>query len=262
MSLDIGDALREGYGRAIAPSGRQFFVAAFLVQLVQSVTSQSQEVSVGPPFLEDPVVVDPGPLAIDFGPGTLALLGLAGTILSVYVLLVGIRLFVADSPDRIPDVHYRENLLVPWVNLFVGTIVFGILVGVGLVLFILPGLFVLTTLLFFGARIAVEDENFVGAMGSSWRLTRGNRIRIFLLLLAVLVVLIGISIGFAVLAAPIVVVSPALSSVVEIAGQTAGTVYATAVLARAYVQLTRSEDVPQGDSDEFEPSGDQDAPVW
>lgn len=114
---------------------------------------------------------------------------------------------MTDSPDRIPEAHYREDLLVPWVNLFVGSIVFGVLFALGLVLFILPGLFVLTGLVFFGARIAAEDENFVAGMGSSWRLTRGNRIGVFLLLLAVLVVLIGISIVFAIVAVPVVLVS-------------------------------------------------------
>ncbi|HKL27989.1 MAG TPA: hypothetical protein VJ898_01860 [Natrialbaceae archaeon] len=262
MSLDIGDALREGYERAIAPSGRQFFVAAFVVQLIQSVVSQSREVSVETPFLDDPVVVEPGPLAVDFGPGTLALLGLAGSILSVYILLVGIRLFVTDSPDRISEVHYRENLLVPWINLFVGLIVFGILFGVGFVFFILPGLFVLTTLLFFGARIAVEDENFVAGMSSSWRLTRGNRIRVFLLLLGVLVVLIGISIVFAIVAAPVSVASPALGSVVELAGTAAGTVYGTATLARAYVQLTRAEDVREEGLDEFDSPAEPEDTFW
>jgi hypothetical protein len=262
MGLDIGEALRQGYERSIAPSGRQFFLAAVLVQLVRTVATQSRTTTLETPFLEEPIVVEPGPLAIDAGPGFAALVGLLGSILSVYLLLVGIRLFVADSQDRIPAIHYRENLLVPWLNLFVGSIVFGVLFGVGLVFFVLPGLFVLTGLLFFGARIAVEDENFVVAMGSSWRLTRGNRIRVFLLLLGVLAALIGISIVATIVAAPFSVASAALGGLIEVAGQAAGTVYVTATLARAYVQLAHEADRRTEGPDEFEPTDDRDAPVW
>jgi len=113
MGLDIGEALRQGYERSIAPSGRQFFLAAVLVHLVQTVASQSQTTTLETPFLEDPIVVEPGPLAIEAGPGIAALVGLLGSILSVYLLLVGIRLFVTDSQDRIPAIHYRENLVLP-----------------------------------------------------------------------------------------------------------------------------------------------------
>jgi len=148
------------------------------------------------------------------------------------------------------------------VNLFVGSIVFGVLFGVGLVVFVLPGLLVLTGLLFFGARIAVEDENFVVAMGSSWRVTRGNRIRVFLLLLGVLAALIGISIVAAVVAAPFSAASAALGGLIEVAGQAAGTVYVTATLARAYVQLTHEADRRTDGPEEFEPADDRDAPVW
>jgi hypothetical protein len=243
MSLSIGGALRDGYDRAIAPSGRQFFLAAFVVQLFSAIVTQSRNASVQTPFFDQTIAFQPGPLAVGFGTATVSLLSLLSTIASLVLILVGIRLFVADAPERIPSMYYRENLTIPLVNLFVGLVVFAVLVGVGLFFLIVPGLFLLTALFFFGARIAVEDESFVAGMQSSWQLTSGNRLTLFLLLVAVALVGIGISIVAAIVAAPFAFLSPALGGVIEVAGTAAGSVYSTAALSRAYVQLTHEEDV-------------------
>jgi hypothetical protein len=75
-------------------------------------------------------------------------------------------------------------------SMFVGGIVVGLAIMIGSVFLFVPGIFLAVCFLFFTFAVGVEDRGIIGALKQSWGLSRGNRLK-----LAVLVILGGV-IGF------------------------------------------------------------------
>lgn len=78
-------------------------------------------------------------------------------------------------------------------RLILAGLLVGILVAVGLVLFIVPGLFVLTIFAVVGPVIVLERRNVIEALGRSRELVRGDGLRVFGVILTVflLAILVG-----------------------------------------------------------------------
>ena len=122
-------------------------------------------------------------------------------------------------------------------NYVVGSIVFGIVVLLGLVALVIPGLFLLVTLAFWAVSVAVEDENFLAGFRRSWALTGGYRLRVFglglVVVLSTTVVSVVLSLGG--------LFGGTLGSILLAVGSAAGgtitTVFTFAVLAVAYNRL-------------------------
>jgi len=136
-------------------------------------------------------------------------------------------------------------------NYVVGSIVFAIVVGLGFVALVIPGIFLLVTLAFWTVFVAVEDETFVAGFRRSWALTRGHRLRLLLLGITVLLLTIAVS---AVFSLGGVVGGPVGSFLGAVGAAIAGavtTVFSLAALAAAYNQLValRDEegDLPTGE---------------
>lgn len=68
-----------------------------------------------------------------------------------------------------------------------GGIIVGLSVSFGLMLFIFPGLFLAVSFLFFIFAVSVEDRGVIEALKRSWDLSRGNRLK-----LTVIVILSGV----------------------------------------------------------------------
>jgi membrane-anchored glycerophosphoryl diester phosphodiesterase (GDPDase) len=127
-------------------------------------------------------------------------------------------------------------------NVAVGGIAFGLVVFLGTLLLVVPGVVAYVGLLFMLQYVAAEDENFVTAMRRSWRLTKGSRIRVFLLVLVLLGVVfvvtflvnvvVGTALGVAFGAGTSGLVSLAVGTV-----NVVSTLYLLAVLSDAFVQL-------------------------
>jgi hypothetical protein len=86
-------------------------------------------------------------------------------------------------------------------------IAFGILyaigVGIGFVLLIVPGLFLLTFWSLGAPAIVIERAGPIEAFGRSWRLVKGEGWSVFATLLVVVLIVIGVGIVLAAIAAPI-----------------------------------------------------------
>ncbi|GGJ15297.1 hypothetical protein GCM10008995_26400 [Halobellus salinus] len=126
-------------------------------------------------------------LTIDLPFGILAGSSLIVFVLLSYLTIVATRTFVAGKTTQLPTEFLQRQI--PWViaNLIVGGIVFTLLLFIGSLLFVIPGLVAYLSLLFMTFFIAVDDDNFISAMTSSWHLTRGNWIRLFILLAIIIV---------------------------------------------------------------------------
>ncbi len=72
----------------------------------------------------------------------------------------------------------------------VASVLLGLLVCVGLVFFIIPGVYLYLRLQFFGQFIVDEDADIIGSLQKSWNLTKGHAMPLFLLSLVQLLILI------------------------------------------------------------------------
>lgn len=249
MSLDVGEALRDGFGRTTARNGLVLMLAIFVVSLSTTVFSQTVTVALvdalaelaseqgtQPPQEGD---LGPTPFALPLSPWIAGISLVVSWVLGQVVTIVAIRTFVSDVTDTIPGAFLRRRIGWVLVNVIVGQIVVGVLVLVGLVLLILPGIFLAVSLYFVTQVIAVEDEDFVEAMRESWRLARGSRIQIFLLA----VVLVGLSFLVSIPSLLVAETLPVGAVLYSLVATAPVSVFAIATVARAYVQLetTREE---------------------
>ena len=113
----------------------------------------------------------------------LAFAGVAGIIIGQIVVFVGVLLLFAgvvkaveDLRDGRADLSVGETLssvgarLLP---LLVAAIFVGIAVAIGLVFFIIPGLFLMTFLMAVAPAVVLEDEGPFSSWSRSWSLVKG-----------------------------------------------------------------------------------------
>lgn len=257
MSLDIGAALRDGTRRTVKRNGL-LLMSVFLVLgsantlMTQSVTVAAveaiQQLPTAPPPETSPAFDDTGPtpFAIDLplpvAAGGLLLLALVAEA----VTIIAVRTLVSDATRGIPAEFLRRNIAWATLNGFIGGIVVAVLIGIGFVLLIIPGIFLAISFFFVRQEIAVEDVNFVDAMAGSWELAAGNRIE--LLVLAIVLLIISLLASVPALATSLL--GPEASVLTGVVIGAVTTVFNIAVVARAYDQLrTEREADPEPDDD-------------
>ena len=182
--------------------------------------------------------VSSGFLALQTGPAALWAGLLAITVLVNIWLTIGmLRHFVNRRFDGIDRSLLTENLTMPALNFIAGSILFMILVGIGTVLLIVPGIYLLVSLIFWSIFVAVEDDTFIDALKNSWDLTKGNKIDMFLIGLGIF--LLGL-LASAILGVPNILlmsVNQAAGVLVSQIANAFGTVLGMATLAHAYNEL-------------------------
>lgn len=232
MSVSVSSILKEAANRSVKRNGLilmgLFFVlsmlSGFLGAGVVRYTTNQQLISVvtqtNPVFVLPPLVA-----------GLLSLvIGLASLIVSI----AAIRVFVSDETERLPREYFTRNMGWVMLNLIVGAVVFGIVVTLGFIALIIPGIFLLVTLTFWSIYVVVADQNFIEGFRSSWDLTRGHRLKLLLLGIAVSLISVIINAVFGVGFIAGSLTGLVLSQV----GTAIVTVFLTAALAVAYNDLT------------------------
>ncbi|MBV0902514.1 hypothetical protein [Haloarcula salina] len=234
MALQIGSALSEAGHRLVSRTGAILLGAFFALMLgFQSMLNTMVAV----------VLTDMGfgevraalPLVLDL-PLSVAGAGVAlGTILSAYLSIVAFRTFIAGARDSFPDDAFTRNIPLAMVNLAVGGFVYSLLVFVGSLLLLVPGIFAYVVFIFMAPYIIDEDRNFVSALKASYRLTEGERLPLFGLLVIVVAAagLVGGVVGFVGGFA----LSAASSQLLNVVIQVPVSLYVTAVMAVAFQQL-------------------------
>jgi hypothetical protein len=177
------------------------------------------------------------------------------TTLATVVFVVGtLRIFVEERP--ISADPFVRNLPLAFLNYVLGGVVYAVLVLVGLLFLVVPGVFLMIVLAFWTVFVAVEDENFVSAFAESWRLTRGNRLRILGLGVVAVVLSIVISIPFSAVSGAIGflagggTVARSVGALVGAAGSALTTIITLGIVAAAYRQLDHESEPETGTNTE------------
>jgi len=244
VTLNIGSALTGGFSRIANRNGVRLTLAYVLLGLVWQVAFYSAFVTAlhrsNPQMTDVPLPTLDVPLAISVAVAVVALL-----LLQV-AAIVSIRTFVGGQTGEIPSEYYTRNMVTVLANALVGGFVYGLLVFLGSLLFLVPGVIAYVAFLFVFVYIAVEDENFIAALRHSWTLTRGNWIPLFGLLL----IIFGLSIVPGILAALVsfvvgAVAGPAASTLVSGVITLPFSLLVLGILAEAFVQLRGEDDTSE-----------------
>lgn len=232
MSLNIGDALSDGAAKLTTAGGIQLAVIYILLQLLTALGTNSAVAAVETPAGTSGMATTTLSLPIGVAGG--AALATLGGVLNVALTIVALRTLTHDTAElgSIPS-GVADDMLKTWVFLVVALIVQGIAVGIGFVLLIIPGIFLMVSLIFTQVFVAVEGEGPFEALSSSWSLAKGNRFPLFGLgvVLFVISLLVNIPAGIVTFLIPVVgtLLTYVVSGFVSI--------FSLAVLIAAYQQL-------------------------
>lgn len=265
MPIDITALLQRGYERTVARTGLIFAGIFYVVSVLnalftpelprQPFTPERMPEWV-PEGIRSPEFVSAGsqPYAPSLGlsPAVAGLLSLGLAIVSLVITVAAIRTFVGGETEKIPPEYARRNIVWVGLNLVVGSIVFAIALAIGFVLFVIPGLFLLVSLIFWEVHVVVEDENFVDGFRNSWELTSGHRLRLFALGVVVAFVSVVVSALFGI---PAPLVPDVLGFLIAQIGSALLSVFSLATIAETYNRLLAMEadrtEGPDGSPDEF-----------
>mgnify|MGYP006280734031 FL=1 len=275
MSLDIEQALSDGFDRLLTQPGA-YLVGAFLalgfantvvVQSLMDVVFEFVLEEYGPQMAEtgslDQFQNEVGvlPFAVSLPPTLLAVAFVALAFVGEALGIVGVRVFAASDPNRLPD-GLTDDLPLATVNGFLAGIFVFVIVTIGFVVGLIGliiGGFVLATflavsLVFVRQAVALEDENAISALSESWSVTKGNRWYLFGLL--IILGVIGGVIGFVsgLLGGYL---GPTVNALVSVVVGAVVGVFGIGVTTRAYQQLRTGQATPAGVEEEYEEPGSQ-----
>lgn len=247
MSFNISNAVEQGFSRTFERNGL-ILVGAFVVfGLLGALASETTGGSYVQFLADRPEITlggeGPGssPLAPFLGATREGLdsvapslpFEIAAALSIVFALveealrIVAIRVFASGKTETIPSGLARRNLAWATINAAVAGVLITIATLVGLVFFVVPGVFLAMSFYFVRQVIAVEDRTLFDAMGRAWDLSAGNRLDLFVLGVVVFLVGLVASVPPALvgLAAPLVgaVLSVTVSGFVAVFGVAATT---------------------------------------
>lgn len=187
----------------------------------------------------------PTPFALEASLPAAIGLWLAAALAAEAVHIAAIRTVAGGHEAGVPRSALGRRIGRATLSGFVaGVLVVG-LVGLGLVLLVVPGLFVATALYFVRQEVALEDESALTALAASWERTAGNRLQV----LGLAVVVTGINLSGVVAAGVLEAIGPAGSALIAVSISAVTTVFAVAAVTDAFGQLRVGAPA--------EPSGDE-----
>ena len=167
QKLSVGECLRFGWDTF--KKRPLIFVGAFVLTLVISGVSSA--------------ILDPG----EGAPITTAtiLLGIVSGLIGLFVEL-GVLTFSIRAHDAVEKATMHD-LWNPqaFVRYLIGQIVVGIIVVIGIILLIVPGVIAALGLMFTPYLVVDKGMHPIAALKESWRFTKGHKLQLFVLVLAI-----------------------------------------------------------------------------
>jgi hypothetical protein len=250
MSLDVPAAIEDGLGRLATRVAALLVVAYLVIGVTSTVTSQTLALAVtdalravAPSASAAAAEGAGGPLALGLGLPVAAALFVLQVVVAQVVAVVTIRTFVADARDALPA-GVTSRLAWVVVNALVAGFVVNVLIALGFVLLVVPGIYIAVALYFVQFEVIVEEKNAVDAIRDGWALTAGDRLGVFLLLIVVLA--IGLASAVPAFVLDLAGVSALVSTGITVVLGAVVSVVSVAIGARAYVQLKPDGWTPGG----------------
>jgi hypothetical protein len=172
MSLDIGKVLTEGFSSLFSKIGVKFAAIFFVFSgLYQS-----------------------GFEGLAFTEGSMPLTTLAltsSTVVNLLMIAVGGLGYLMSFFLVIQHFYSKQKSLdfsiVSWsitsvLNLLMASIIFAAVVLTGLFFLVVPGIYLYVALIFYSIAVVVDGANAVEALKKSWKITRGSRLKVFVVL--------------------------------------------------------------------------------
>lgn len=232
--MQLLPVLKEGVSRATARNGLVLMGILFVLYALNGLLGLGvMRWNAG--VLPGDVGADP---ALLVPPLLAGLLSIVLAIAGVVVTVAAIRVLVSDETERLPRELFTRRMVWVVANLVVGGIVFAVAVTLGFVALVVPGIFLLVALTFWSVYVAVEDASFLDSFRDSWTLTRGHRLGLFGLGIAVMIAsaIVNAVFGLGALA------GGAIEVLFVQAGSAITVVFTIAVLAAAYRTLRTEAD--------------------
>lgn len=197
MSLNIGEAIENGFDRALNRKSAIFMGMFFVVSVISQVLGDTimrnylESGNIGSEFsdlLGQYSMSELAPLAVGLsteaaGAGTVLL-----SFVSILVTVGTVRAFLDEGDLTVESSYFTDNILWILANILAGAIVFSLALTAGFIAFIIPGVFLFVSLYFWSFYVIDQDLNFFEALKSAWKDTKGNR---FMTLGLLFIVFIG-----------------------------------------------------------------------
>jgi hypothetical protein len=202
----FGAILGQSYGLTVGPQGLVYMALFYALGIATAVVVSSVVPDSAASAQLVPITAAPSlGLSAVVGAVVLVVLGLA----SLLVTLVTFRTFVGEQPEELSPELVTRRLPVAYPNLVAGTVVVGALIWLvslfgsvlgaiaasflgstlgtilGTAILVVPLLVLGIGIYFWPVFVAVEDENVIAAIRSSWKLTAGLRFPVFAILVVV-----------------------------------------------------------------------------
>jgi hypothetical protein len=240
MALQLIKAVTDGTRRVLTRTGGILLVLLLVQQLLLVTSINTLLAAEAPPAVDDVIG-----LTIPV-PGTVAGAILIGALVFSGVYFVTLSRAFARPLSQLSsfptELYTRRVGRATLSTLVGGTIVF-IAVMIGIAFVFVPGLFLSACFLFFIFTVGVEDRSVIGALKRSWGLSKGNRLRLIVIVLifGVAGALVGVVSTFFQLAG-----APALGDVASVLLNSVFFTVAYGIMAAAYLQLARGDGGPSG----------------
>ncbi|MDZ4376335.1 MAG: YciC family protein [Phenylobacterium sp.] len=249
--LDIGRVI----GGTFSAIGRNFATFAILGVVLVGIPTTILMIVQGPAVAAQTAAIESG--TFNLGSSYFVNMGLAGIalLISAAVLQAAlIHVVVQDSAGKPATVgEALATGLRAFLPLLLVSLLYGLLVGLGMVLLIVPGIMIAVALCVCVPAVVADRVGVFGSLKRSRDLTRGNRWRIFglfvvlFLLLMVLGVIVATVVGVTALTNPAALQDPALSMnpiyiALNVLQQIISTVIGAALISVLYVELRKAKD--------------------
>lgn len=188
MAFQLGRMFSDGIGRVLTRTGAILLVLFLGIQFLVQASINTVVLGLFPSEATGDLEAVLGltlPVSVTVG----SVLLVASFVLSSAYFVVLSRALTRSRGElsTFPRKIYTDRIGRATLSTIGGSVVVGLSVTIGLVLFVLPGLFLGVCFLFFLFAVGVEDRRALDALKRSWALSRGNRLK-----LALLVILAGV----------------------------------------------------------------------
>lgn len=234
MQLSIGQALGRGTRRSLSVSGIVLFASMLLYQFVFLGAINTVIINNLPPEVSPSELGTIG-FAFPVSTAVAAVLSVVALLFGTGIFLIATRLLSRDLSEvgSVPLTLITHRFGWAFLSTLVVSLILVIVIPIGLVVFLIPGLFLAVSFQFAVFAIGVEDYGPLGALRRSWKLASGNRWRLFGLILLVAVVAgVSGSVG-----SVVSIVDPVAGQLVSIVVTSVMVIVSYGIVADAFVQL-------------------------